>query len=359
MSRALQLARRGLYTADPNPRVGCVIVSGGEVVGEGWHQRAGSAHAEVAALAAAGKGARGATAYVTLEPCCHYGRTPPCVNALIAAGVARVVAAVEDPNPLVGGHGMARLHDAGIETAVGPLAVEAERLNAGFFKRMRTGLPFVRLKIAASLDGRTALASGESQWITGAAARRDGHRLRARSSAVLTGIGTVLADDPRLSVRDVDSAVIRMPLRVVLDSDLRTPPGARLFADGASAMVLTANGDPAAHAALEAVGARVARVDASGGRIDLAAALRYLAGQGCNEVLVEAGARLNGALLAAGLVDEIVAYMAPVLLGDGGRGMFELPGIGTMADRPCLRLVDQRRLGDDLRLTFTPDKASR
>jgi diaminohydroxyphosphoribosylaminopyrimidine deaminase/5-amino-6-(5-phosphoribosylamino)uracil reductase len=352
MSRALQLARRGLYTTDPNPRVGCVIAAGGEVVGEGWHERAGGPHAEVAALAAAGERARGATVYVTLEPCCHHGRTPPCVESLIEAGVGRVVAAMQDPNPVVAGRGFERLRASGIAVDCGVLAAEAAALNPGFVKRMMTGRPFVRVKIAASLDGRTALASGESQWITGADARRDGHRLRARSSAILTGIGTVFADDPRLSVRDVDFEITRQPARVVLDSNLKLPPRARLFEDDAPVFVFTAENH---RRALQSP-ARIERVALRDGGLDLNAVLERLGELECNEVLVEAGAMLNGALLDAGLVDEIVVYLAPVLLGDSGRGMFDLPGIGTMAARKPLRLVDERRVGADLRLTFVPQE---
>ncbi|HET7676206.1 MAG TPA: bifunctional diaminohydroxyphosphoribosylaminopyrimidine deaminase/5-amino-6-(5-phosphoribosylamino)uracil reductase RibD [Gammaproteobacteria bacterium] len=352
MSRALQLARRGLYTTDPNPRVGCVIVAGGEVVGEGWHERAGGPHAEVAALAAAGERARGATVYVTLEPCCHHGRTPPCVESLIEAGAGRVVAAMQDPNPVVAGRGFERLRASGIAVDCGVLAAEAAALNPGFVKRMMAGRPFVRVKIAASLDGRTALASGESQWITGADARRDGHRLRARSSAILTGIGTVFADDPRLSVRDVDFEITRQPARVVLDSNLKLPSRARLFEGDAPVFVFTAENH---RRALQSP-ARIERVALRDGGLDLNAVLERLGELECNEVLVEAGAMLNGALLDAGLVDEIVVYLAPVLLGDSGRGMFDLPGIGTMAARKPLRLVDERRVGADLRLTFVPQE---
>lgn len=352
MSRALQLARRGLYTTDPNPRVGCVIVADGDVVGEGWHERVGEAHAEIIALAAAGERARGATAYVTLEPCCHTGRTGPCVNALIQAGVACVVAAMTDPNPLVAGQGLARLREAGIAAESGVLEAEAAALNPGFIKRMMRGLPFVRLKIAASLDGRTALASGESQWITGPAARADGHRLRARSSAVMVGIGTALADDPRLTARDTGFAVERQPLRVVLDGDGRLPAAARLLNDGGQTLVFSATDSAAA--TMNAAAANIERVGRRGDHLDLEAVLRRLAELECNEVLVEAGAKLNGALLEAGLVDEIVVYLAPTLLGDAGRGMFALPGLATLADRPRLRLMDQRSLGDDWRLIYRP-----
>lgn len=353
MARALQLARRGLYTTDPNPRVGCVVVADGEIAGEGWHQRAGEAHAEVVALAAAGERARGATAYVTLEPCCHVGRTGPCTEELVEAGVARVVAAMTDPNPRVAGQGLARLREAGIAAEAGLLETDAAALNAGFVKRMTHGLPFVRLKVAASLDGRTALASGESQWITGAAARADGHRLRARSSAVLVGIGTALADDPQLTARDTGFPVERQPVRVVLDGDLRLPSTARMLNDGGRTIVFAAT--DAASAEPDLAGATVECVDRRGDHLNLEAVLRRLAELECNEVLVEAGAQLNGALLAAGLVDEVVVYLAPTLLGDAGRGMFSLPALATLADRPRLRLVDQRPLGDDWRLTYVPE----
>jgi diaminohydroxyphosphoribosylaminopyrimidine deaminase/5-amino-6-(5-phosphoribosylamino)uracil reductase len=349
MARALKLARRGLYTTDPNPRVGCVIVADGKIVGEGWHEKAGLDHAEIAALSAAGERAQGATAYVTLEPCCHQGRTPPCTDALIRAGVERVVAAMVDPNPRVAGNGLARLRAAGVAVETGMLANEAAALNSGFVKRMSAARPLVRLKVAASLDGRTALASAESRWITGAAARADAHRLRARGSAVLTGIGTLLADDPRLTARDTGFAVTRQPLRVVLDTNLRIPPSAGLLNDGGETLVFTAAEPDDAPA-----GARVERLRRADGGLDLGAVLNRLAELECNEVLVEAGATLNGALLAAGLVDEIIVYLAPTLLGDASRGMFTLPGVTAMADRPRLRLLEQRRIGDDWRLIYKP-----
>ncbi|HET7569422.1 MAG TPA: bifunctional diaminohydroxyphosphoribosylaminopyrimidine deaminase/5-amino-6-(5-phosphoribosylamino)uracil reductase RibD [Gammaproteobacteria bacterium] len=350
MARALRLARRGLYTTDPNPRVGCALVADGEIVAEGWHERAGGPHAEIVALKAAGERARGATAYVTLEPCCHQGRTGPCADALIDAGVARVVAAMTDPNPRVAGQGLAKLKAAGIAVEADVLADAAAELNPGFIMRMTAGRPLVRVKIAASVDGRTALASGESQWITGSAARADVHRLRARSSAILTGIGTALADDPRLTVRDADIETTRQPLRVVIDGGLRLSPHARLFGEGGNVLIFTATGaDPSA---LEAAGATVERVESQPGRVDLAAAIGRLANLECNEVLVEAGARLNGALFAAGLVDEIVVYLAPTLLGEAGPGLFALPELTRLADRPRLRLREARHVGNDLRLTY-------
>jgi diaminohydroxyphosphoribosylaminopyrimidine deaminase/5-amino-6-(5-phosphoribosylamino)uracil reductase len=353
MARALQLARRGLYTTDPNPRVGCVLVQGGTVVGEGWHERAGEPHAEIHALAQAGAAARGATAYVTLEPCCHHGRTPPCSAALIEAGVARVVAAMQDPNPRVAGMGLAALAQAGIAVQEGVLAAAAERLNRGFVRRMRTGLPWVRIKLAMSLDGRTALASGESRWITGAAARADVQHLRARSSAILTGIGTVLADDPSLNVR-LDAGTVRQPLRVVLDSKLQLPPTARLLSLPGKTVVLAAEGDARRSAALTAESTSVVLLPMQADkRVSLDAVLRFLGEQECNEVHVEAGPTLCGALLQAGLVDELVIYLAPHLLGDTARGLFSLPGLDRMDQRIALEIADIRAVGADWRITAT------
>ncbi|BAZ93582.1 pyrimidine deaminase [Thiohalobacter thiocyanaticus] len=352
MSRALQLARRGLYTTDPNPRVGCVLVKDGEIVGEGWHERAGQPHAEVHALRAAGARARGATAYVTLEPCSHHGRTPPCSEALIGAGVDRVVAAMQDPNPQVAGEGLARLEAAGIVTESGVLASESAALNPGFIQRMRNGRPWVRCKLAMSLDGRTALASGESQWITGPAARADVHRLRARSSAILTGSGTVLADDPSLTARPdgMDDSELLQPLRVVLDTRLTLAPTAKLLSQPGQTLVLTASDDAARRQALEAAGAEVAVLPVRDDRLDLPAALRLLGERELNEVMVEAGPTLAGAMLQAGLVDELIIYMAPQLLGDAARGLFHLPGLATMADRVALTIEDIRAVGPDWRI---------
>jgi len=353
MRRALELAARGLYTTDPNPRVGCVLVRDGRVLGEGWHQRAGEAHAEVHALAAAGESARGATAYVTLEPCAHTGRTPPCVQALIGAGIGRVVYAIGDPNPLVNGAGAAALRAAGIDAAGELLAAEARALNPGFFKRMRTGLPWVRVKLGASLDGRTALANGQSRWITGPAARQDAQRFRARSSVVLSGSGTVLADDPALNVR-VEGAT-RQPLRVLLDSELRVPPQARMFDREGPALVFTASADGARRAELEGRGVRVETVarDAEGG-LDLAAVLRRLAELEANEIWVEAGARLAGALLRSRLVDEFIVYLAPSLLGPTARPLVELPQISQLEQRMRLEFSECKPMGPDLRLTALP-----
>lgn len=356
MARAIHLAEKGLYTTDPNPRVGCVLAQGKEVVGEGWHQRAGGPHAEVAALRDAGERARNATAYVTLEPCSHHGRTPPCAEALIEAGVRRVVAAMQDPNPRVAGRGLERLRQAGVDVSCGLLEEDAERLNPGFVKRMRSGLPFVRSKLAMSLDGRTALASGESQWITGEAARRDVHRLRARSSAIVTGIGTVRADDPALTARLGEDADLEQPARVILDSRLRSPVDARIFRQAGRALVLTTAADPLARQSLADAGAEVVEVESdAGGRPEVSAVVRLLGQLEFNEVLFEAGATLNGALLTAGVVDEWVVYLAPCVLGDEARGLFRLPGLARMADRPELAIVDARRVGKDLRLILRPN----
>jgi diaminohydroxyphosphoribosylaminopyrimidine deaminase/5-amino-6-(5-phosphoribosylamino)uracil reductase len=353
MRRALELAARGLYSTDPNPRVGCVLVQDGRVVGEGWHQRAGEAHAEVNALAAAGAQARGATVYVTLEPCAHTGRTPPCVQALIGARVGRVVYAVGDPNPLVNGAGVAALRAAGIESTGDVLADEARALNPGFFKRMRTGLPWVRVKLGASLDGRTALANGASRWITGPAARADAQRFRARSSVVLSGSGTVLADDPALNVR-LEGAT-RQPLRAVLDSALRVPPQARMFDREGPALVFTASDDAARRAELERRGVRIETVArAPSGGLELEAVLRRLAQLEANEIWVEAGARLAGALLRSRLVDEFIVYLAPSLLGPTARALVELPEISQLEQRLRLEFSECRPCGPDLRLTAVP-----
>ena len=356
MRRALELAARGLYSTDPNPRVGCVLVRDGRVLGEGWHQRAGEAHAEVNALAsasAADASVRGATAYVTLEPCAHTGRTPPCVQALIGARVGRVVYAIGDPNPLVNGAGAAALRAAGIDTVGDVMAAEARALNPGFFKRMHTGLPWVRVKLGASLDGRTALANGASRWITGPAARADAQRFRARSSVVLSGSGTVLADDPALNVR-VEGAT-RQPLRAVLDSALRVPPQARMFDREGPALVFTASTDAARRAELERRGVRVESVArAPEGGLELEAVLRRLAQLEANEIWVEAGARLAGALLRSRLVDEFIVYLAPSLLGPTARALVELPEISQLEQRMRLEFRECTPVGPDLRLTAVP-----
>jgi diaminohydroxyphosphoribosylaminopyrimidine deaminase/5-amino-6-(5-phosphoribosylamino)uracil reductase len=368
MARALRLAERGLYSTDPNPRVGCVLVRDGELIADAWHARAGEPHAEPLALRQAGERARGATAYVTLEPCCHRGRTPPCTQALIDAGVTRVVAAMQDPNPLVAGQGFARLRAAGIAVEVGLMQAEAEALNPGFIRRMRAGRPWVRCKLAMSLDGRTAMASGESRWITGEAARADVQRLRARSSAIVTGIGTVLADDPTLNVRldpvsgqdlataSAASKDVRQPLRVVLDTQLRLPTSARLLGTPGRSLVMTTQSQEHAHwTALEAAGAEIVRLaPAAGGEIDLDLALRELARRDCNEVLIEAGPRLAGAALRGGCIDELWVYLAPHLMGDDARGLFHLPGLTRMDQRIGLEWLEVRQLGADLRLRLRP-----
>lgn len=350
MARALQLARKGLFTTTPNPRVGCVVVQDSMIVGEGWHARAGEAHAEAHALLAAGAQARGATAYITLEPCSHHGRTPPCADALIEAGVTRVVAAMRDPNPQVGGNGLERLRAAGIACEDGLMEAEARELNIGFVSRMTRGRPWIRLKLAASLDGKTALNNGKSQWITGPEARRDGHAWRARACAILTGAGTVREDDPRLTVRDAETS--RQPLRVVVDSHLETPPGARLL-EGGNALVAAAREDAEKVAALRAAGAEVIVLPNAQGKVDLPHLLRVLADRGINELHVEAGHKLNGSLLREGLVDELLMYFAPTLLGSG-REMFPLPEITDLSGRHDLRMIDLRRVGADIRILARP-----
>ena len=348
MAQALHLAERGLYTTSPNPRVGCVLVREDDVVGEGWHERSGEPHAEVLALRKAGNKAHGATAYVTLEPCNHHGRTPPCADALIAAGVARVVAAVQDPNPEVAGAGITKLRAAGIDVECGLMQAAARELNAGFFSRMTRGTPWLRSKIAMSLDGRTALSNGKSQWITGEAARLDVQHWRARSCAVLTGIGTVLVDDARLNVRDL--ATERQPLRVVLDSRLRMPLAARML-KGGGVLIYTAVGDAGKIATLEKIGATVIVLPDGNGQVDLPAMLRDLAQRGCNEVLVEAGGALNGALLHARLADELLLYVSPQLLGDKARGLAQLDELMSLDQRINLKWQDVRQVGNDIRIT--------
>lgn len=351
MARALQLAERGLWTTSPNPRVGCVLVQAGTIVGEGWHEKAGEPHAEVNALRAAGDKARGATAYVTLEPCSHTGRTPPCAEALIAAGVARVVAAMTDPNPLVAGKGMALLQAAGIETASGLLENEARELNIGFVARMTRGRPWLRLKVAASLDGKTALNNGVSQWITDAEARLDGQRWRARACAILTGIGTVRDDDPQLNVRDF--ATPRQPLRVVVDSRLEIPLTARILQGGP---VLIAGAIENAEKAelLRSTGAEVIILPNAAGKVELKNLLEMLARRGINEVHAEAGFKLNGSLMREGLVDEILLYLAPCLIGHEASGLFNLPELTRLDGKQLLQIRDLRQLGEDIRLIARP-----
>ena len=352
MARAIELAARGLYTTDPNPRVGCVIVKDKQVIGEGWHVRAGEAHAEIHALQQAGEQAQGATVYVSLEPCCHHGRTPPCTEALIAAQVARVVVAMQDPNPQVAGNGLQQLQDAGIQMEQGLLESQAMALNPGFIQRMRTRRPFVRNKLAMSLDGRTAMANGESKWITGEAARQDVQRLRARSSAIMTGVGTVLADDPAMTVRI--PGVERQPLRVIVDTHLSTPPSARLLREPGQTLIMTANSDEALHTALHEAGAEIVQINDDDQAIDLRVVLKKLAERKVNEVLLEPGGILSGAMLEAQLIDEMVIYVAPLLMGDTARGLYRLPHLQQMADRIELDIRDVRAVGKDLRIIATP-----
>lgn len=347
MARALRLARLGLYSTTPNPRVACLIVKDDAVVGEGYHRRAGGPHAEIHALRAAGAQARGATAYVTLEPCSHHGRTPPCAEALIDAGVARVVAAMQDPNPQVAGRGLVRLKAAGIAVDCGLLEGEARELNIGFVSRMTRARPWLRMKMAASLDGKSALNNGVSQWITGAPARHDGHCWRARACAILTGIGTVREDNPQLNVRDVDTS--RQPLKVVVDSRLELPLSSRVL-DGGGVLVACATEDAPRSAALRERGAQILCLPDREGRVDLAALLAELARRGVNEVHVEGGFKLNGALLAAGLVDELLLYLAPCLIGDAARGLFDLPQLASLQDKRRLLINDVRMVGADLRI---------
>jgi diaminohydroxyphosphoribosylaminopyrimidine deaminase / 5-amino-6-(5-phosphoribosylamino)uracil reductase len=359
MAKAVKLAARGQFTCMPNPVVGCVITKGDVVVGEGWHQKAGEAHAEVNALQHAGGLAQGATVYVTLEPCSHYGRTPPCADALIDAGVSRVVYGMADPNLKVSGSGLKKLRQAGI-TVDGPLVeAEAQQLNNGFIKRQQQGLPWVTVKLAMSLDGRTAMESGESQWITGSAARQDVQRLRAKSCAIVTGIGTVLHDDPSLTVRadelgldcgeHAEKVAARQPLRVVVDSQLKTPSDAKLLSAKGSALIATASEGSIS----DASGVEVVCLANGGGQVDLLALLKLLAEKECNNVLVEAGAELAGAFLQAGLVDEFVIYMAPKLLGSSARPLLSLP-FDRMDQQVVLDITDIRQVGCDFRITASP-----
>ncbi len=352
MARAVRLAWRGQYSAHPNPMVGCVIVRDGEIVGEGWHERYGSAHAEVNALIAADRRARGATAYVTLEPCAHHGKTPPCVEALIEARVGEVIVGIEDPFADNSGRGIALLDAAGIRVRAGLLQAAVEAQLVGYLSRMRCGRPYVRLKLGASLDGRIAMAHGQSHWVTGPEARADVQRLRGRSGAVMTGIGTVLADDPSLTVRDAGIDIQgRQPKRVVLDSRLRMPLSARMLALPGETLIFCSQDQ--AREPLEEVGARVIRVPKAGGVVDIAAVLDTLGQQPINELLVEAGAELAGRLLAGKHVDELVIYQAPHIMGSETKGMFETPEWTRLGDRQALRITDVRRIGPDTRITAT------
>ncbi|MCL2893419.1 bifunctional diaminohydroxyphosphoribosylaminopyrimidine deaminase/5-amino-6-(5-phosphoribosylamino)uracil reductase RibD [Brenneria tiliae] len=364
MARALELARRGRFTTAPNPNVGCVIVRDGEVVGEGYHFRAGEPHAEVHALRMAGERARGATAYVTLEPCSHHGRTPPCADALAAAGVSRVVVAMQDPNPQVAGRGLHRLQQAGVAVGHGLMMAEAEKLNRGFLKRMRTGFPYVQLKMAASLDGRTAMASGESQWITSAQARQDVQRFRAQSAAILSSGATVLADDPSLTVRwrelDADTqrnyaaADVRQPVRVIVDGRRRVTPQHRIIAQpGQTWLARTGSDERTWPETVEQLS-----LPQHDGGIDLVALMMVLGKRQINSVWVEAGATLAGALLKAGVVDELIVYLAPKLLGDNARGLCVLPGLSRLSQAPEFEISDVRQVGPDLRLRLKPQNGS-
>ncbi|TDX33064.1 diaminohydroxyphosphoribosylaminopyrimidine deaminase [Modicisalibacter xianhensis] len=365
MARALILARRGLYTTDPNPRVGCVLVKNRRKVGEGWHRKAGEAHAEVNALREAGDAARGATAYVTLEPCSHQGRTGPCAVALIDAGVKKVVVAMQDPNPLVAGRGIARLREAGIEVEVGLLEDQARALNPGFIARMSRQRPFVRLKMAMSLDARTAMASGESQWITGPSARTEVQRLRARSSAIMTGVESIIFDNSRLTVRaeqldleQADSISQRQPLRVVVDTRLRMPLAAACLREPGRTLIATCAAESPRRRKLEEAGAEVLVLGCDiNGRVDLAALLTYLAREeSCNEVLLETGATLAGSMLDAELIDEMHLFVAPTLLGGEARPLFALPGLERMAQQRPLQIDDIRAVGRDWRIIARPQR---
>ncbi|OMH39363.1 bifunctional diaminohydroxyphosphoribosylaminopyrimidine deaminase/5-amino-6-(5-phosphoribosylamino)uracil reductase RibD [Motiliproteus sp. MSK22-1] len=358
MARAIELAKEGLYTTHPNPRVGCVLVKNGEIIGEGFHLKTGEGHAEVNALKAAAGKARGATAYVTLEPCSHQGRTPPCAEGLIAAGINRVVAAMEDPNPLVAGRGHRLLQQAGVDTSWGLLESDARALNPGFIKRMSTGLPFVRIKQAMSLDGRTAMASGESQWITGSTARGDVQLLRASSSAILTGIGTVVQDNPAMTIRPeqlplANAAELcnRQPLRVIMDSSLQISPAAKILQPPGKAVIFYRHADESKVQQLNQSNVTLVQL----AELAPITVLKWLAEQReCNELLIEAGAKLSGAFTQAGLVDEWIIYIAPKLLGSQARPLFHLPGIEQMSQQIALQQVDLKTLGEDIRICYQP-----
>ena len=352
MSRAIELAGRGLYTTEPNPRVGCIIVNSGAVVGEGWHEYAGEGHAEVNALTQAGEKAAGATVYVSLEPCCHQGKTPPCTDALIKAKVERVVAAMQDPNPAVSGNGLQQLTNAGIFAEVGLLETAAHKLNPGFIQRMKTSRPYVRSKLAMSLDGRTAMDNGESKWITSDQARQDVHRLRARSSAIVTGAGTILADDPAMTARL--EGTVKQPVRVIIDTNLSTPADANILKQEGETHILTCSDDEDSIELLSNAGAKLVKLPMVHHQVDLFAMMDHLNGLEVNEVLLETGAILSGAMLEAKLIDELVVYMAPIVMGNEARGLFRLPQLQTMADRIEFSLLESRAVGNDLRLTFQP-----
>jgi diaminohydroxyphosphoribosylaminopyrimidine deaminase / 5-amino-6-(5-phosphoribosylamino)uracil reductase len=347
MTRALRLAELGLYSTMPNPRVGCVIVKDGVIVGEGAHLKAGEPHAEVLALRQAGEKANGATVYVTLEPCSHHGRTPPCADALVHASVTKVISAMRDPNPLVAGQGLARLSEQGIETQAGLMQAQAEALNPGFISRMTRGMPFVRSKIAASLDGKTALSNGKSQWITGDAARLDVQHWRARSCAIMTGVGTVLSDNPSLTVREI--GLERQPLRIVVDSHLRTPLNSKILQNGRTLVAFAFNSEEKAEALFE-MGVELLCIPDAQGKVCLETLLCHLASNEINEVLVEGGEGLNGALLAQKLIDELVVYYAPKIMGSDAKGMFAMPSLSNMNQAISLQILDVRQFGADIRL---------
>ena len=347
MSQALQLAEKGLYTTSPNPRVGCVIVRDGKIAGSGWHVQTGQPHAEINALSIAGGSAQGATVYLTLEPCSHYGRTHPCAEALIKAKVAKVIIAMQDPNPLVAGKGTSLLKQSGINVQIGLMGEWAKDLNVGFVSRMTNNRPWVRMKIAASLDGKTALNNGVSQWITGEAARHDGHRFRARSCAVLTGIGTVLEDDPQLSVRFIETP--RQPLRIIIDSRLKIPTTAKILR-GEGELIFTATDNKERISALKEVGARPIILPNEKGKIDLVGLMQILADFEINELLIEAGNRLSGAFIREGLVDELIIYLAPHLIGNRAMGMLQLPELTDLSEKYNLKIKDLRMVGEDIRI---------
>jgi len=363
MARAIHLARRGWYTARPNPRVGCVIVKNGEVIGQGFHRKAGESHAEVNALKDAGEQVRGATVYVTLEPCSHHGRTPPCTDILAEAGVSRVVIGMIDPNPAVSGSGIKSLHRSGIEVTRDILKTEAEKLNPGFIKRMSTGLPYIRIKMAMSLDGRTAMASGQSQWITGPQARAEVHRMRAASDAVLTGSGTVAKDNPSLTFRLSEHEFLRaeipadvvQPLRVVCDSRASMSPRSAMLNLQGKTLVVTSEENDNSRALVRA-GAEILRIDAdTNGRLPLNVVMNELAKREINDVMIESGAGIAGGLLEAGLVDEIIIFMAPHIMGDNARGLFHLPALRDMSERKKLHVSDIRAIGADWKITIFPE----
>ena len=347
MSQALQLAEKGLYSTSPNPRVGCVIVRDGKIAGSGWHVQTGQPHAEINALSIAGGSAQGATVYLTLEPCSHYGRTHPCAEALVRAKVAKVIIAMQDPNPLVAGRGASLLKQSGINVLVGLMGEWAKDLNVGFVSRMTNNRPWVRMKIAASLDGKTALNNGVSQWITGEAARHDGHRFRARSCAVLTGIGTVLEDDPQLSVRFIETS--RQPLRIIIDSQLKIPTTAKVLR-GEGELIFTTTDNKERISALKEAGARPIILPSEKGKIDLAGLMQILADFEINELLVEAGNRLSSAFIREGLVDELIIYLAPHLIGNRAMGMLQLPELTDLSEKYNLKIKDLRMVGEDIRI---------